>query len=134
MVPPQASEVELYIEGTEFKFFCQPYFLSLSFDHPVQETMSASAKYDISTCVLTIVLPKVTPGQYFDNLEMITKLLTPSRSHLSTPLEKSEPGNFQGKSAALAIWKYTRERERERGGRRKKCASSLLSSSASRNR
>ncbi|MEO0357190.1 MAG: hypothetical protein AAF386_02630, partial [Pseudomonadota bacterium] len=101
--PSQASEVELYIEGTEFKFFCQPYFLSLSFDHPVKETMTASAKYDISTGVLTIVLPKATPGQHFDNLEMITKLLTPSRNRLPTPLEKSKPGNFQGKSAACSL-------------------------------
>ena len=102
MVHFQASEVELYIEGPEFKFFCQPYYLSLSFDHPVTETMAASAKYDISTGVLTIVLPKVTPGQHFDNLEMITKLLTPSRSHLATSPGKSRSGNFEGRSAALA--------------------------------
>jgi protein SHQ1 len=58
----KASELDYYIMGNEFKFFARPYYLRLTFPHPLAEDGSEKASYDIQKGELTIHLPKLHKG------------------------------------------------------------------------
>ena len=66
---------ELCVIGCEFKFHLRPYFLRLTFRHPLVEDGRERAVNDISSGVLTVWLPKETPGLHFEGLDMLTELL-----------------------------------------------------------
>ncbi|TPX54199.1 hypothetical protein SeMB42_g00413 [Synchytrium endobioticum] len=72
----RAQDVELFVEDEVFKFSVRPYFLRLTFPHPVIDDGRESASYDIGTGELIIRLPKKTPGQFFEDLDLLTSLLT----------------------------------------------------------
>ncbi|KAG7214580.1 hypothetical protein INR49_022974 [Caranx melampygus] len=55
----RTSEFDLYIDGTDFKFYAKPYFLRV---------------------------PKETAGEHFEGLQMLTSLLTPKGSRSAQPL------------------------------------------------
>lgn len=65
------------MEGTEFKFYCKPYFLRLNFACSCVEDKRAKSVYDGDT--LTVHLPKAVAGEHFPNLSMLTTLLQPAR-------------------------------------------------------
>ncbi|KAF1334848.1 Shq1 like protein, partial [Globisporangium splendens] len=75
----RVSEMEFYVDGTHFTFFCKPYLLKLQFPHEVVDDELAKAVYDPNKDHGTIVvhLPKKEPGQEFEDLDMLTKLLQP---------------------------------------------------------
>jgi protein SHQ1 len=68
--------VELDVDGTKLKLFASPYYLSLTFPALVKE---GTATYDPSTSMLNVKLPKETPGENFPDLDMLTKLIQPSK-------------------------------------------------------
>ncbi len=76
----KTSSLDYYIAGTEFKFFAKPYFLRLNFPHPLAEDASEKLSYDVEKGQMTIILPKLTPGQFFENLGMITELLAKKKT------------------------------------------------------
>ena len=58
-----------------------PYFLRLNFPHALQEEDEASsARYDPSSGYLTVTLTKAVPGEHFEDLDLLSKLLAPRRS------------------------------------------------------
>ncbi|KAJ3127273.1 Hsp90 cochaperone shq1 [Nowakowskiella sp. JEL0407] len=71
----KTSELEYYIEEKEFKFYAKPYFLKLNFPHQITENGKEELKYDISTGEIAIKLPKFNTGQFFEDLDLLTKLL-----------------------------------------------------------
>jgi protein SHQ1 len=71
----KAKECEFYINEEEFKFFCKPYLLKLTFPYAVVEDGRERATYDIENGELKVWLPKKQRGQFFPNLDMITELL-----------------------------------------------------------
>ncbi len=89
----KTSTMDYYILGQEFKFYAKPYYLRLTFSHPLAEDGTEKAVYDIQKGELTIHLPKKTKGtllhsgpqnihnltrrtgQFFENLGMLTQLL-----------------------------------------------------------
>lgn len=42
----RVSEMEFYVDGTHFSFFCKPYLLKLQFPHEVVDDELAKAVYD----------------------------------------------------------------------------------------
>ena len=50
----------------------------------VVETANSSAKYDADEQSFVITLDKVTPGEVFPNLDMLTRLLEPKRDTASS--------------------------------------------------
>ena len=72
------SEVEMWLEGSEFSFYCKPYHLRLYFSGQIVEDGTESAQYDVDSGVFTIRIPKESKGEMFDNLDMLTRLITPT--------------------------------------------------------
>ncbi|XP_042307638.1 protein SHQ1 homolog isoform X4 [Sceloporus undulatus] len=81
----RVSEFDVYFEGTEFKFYAKPYFLRLVLPGRIVEDGREKATYDDSG-IFTIRLPKETPGEKFDGLDMLTALLAPTKSRSAKPL------------------------------------------------
>ncbi|XP_076105320.1 protein SHQ1 homolog [Mytilus galloprovincialis] len=70
------TDTEIFIEGNEFRFHSKPYFLRLSLPGNIVEDGREQAKYDADNGSFTVTVPKETPGESFEGLDMITKLLT----------------------------------------------------------
>uniref|UniRef100_A0A8D2B9X3 Protein SHQ1 homolog n=1 Tax=Sciurus vulgaris TaxID=55149 RepID=A0A8D2B9X3_SCIVU len=82
----RASEFDVYFEGADFKFYAKPYFLRLTLPGRVVENGSEQGSYDAEKGIFTIRLPKETPGQYFEELNMLTALLAPRKPRTAKPL------------------------------------------------
>lgn len=77
------SDGEMWMQGNEFSFYCKPYHLKLYFSGEIVEDGSESAKYDVDSRAFTIKIPKLHKGEEFNDLDMLTKLMTaPSTSKL----------------------------------------------------
>ena len=72
----KVSSVETYIDGNTFQFHCHPYFLSLHLPCPLTEDGRERACYDVDTGAFVVYAPKLTQGEEFPDLDMVTKLLT----------------------------------------------------------
>ncbi|KAG2790600.1 hypothetical protein PC129_g8343 [Phytophthora cactorum] len=86
----RVSDMEFYVDGLDFTFYCKPYLLKLHFPHEVVDDDLAKAVYDPNKENGTIVvhLPKKEPGQGFPDLDMLTKLLQPQRPPVDIKTEK----------------------------------------------
>ncbi|KAG6821100.1 hypothetical protein H0H93_007259 [Arthromyces matolae] len=73
----RAADVEIHVDDTLVSVHINPYFLRLNFDYQVLEDDASSAKYDPSSGYLTVTLTKLNPGQVFDDLDLLAKLLAP---------------------------------------------------------
>ncbi|XP_042679663.1 protein SHQ1 homolog isoform X3 [Centrocercus urophasianus] len=82
----RVSELDLFFEGEDFKFYVKPYFLRLTLPGRVVENGREKASYDTDKGTFTIQLPKESPGQYFEGLDMLTSLLAPKKSRTAKPL------------------------------------------------
>uniref|UniRef100_G3PDD2 Protein SHQ1 homolog n=1 Tax=Gasterosteus aculeatus TaxID=69293 RepID=G3PDD2_GASAC len=82
----RTSEFDLYIDGTDFKFFAKPYFLRLSLPGRIVEDGRETAKFDIDAGLVTLRVPKETAGEHFEGLQMLTSLLAPKGARSAKPL------------------------------------------------
>ncbi|KAI9263671.1 SHQ1 protein-domain-containing protein [Sporodiniella umbellata] len=71
----RAQDVDLFVEGSEFRFYLKPYFLRLHLPGNVLEDDAAKAEYDPSNGQFCIRVTKETPGETFADLDLLTKLL-----------------------------------------------------------
>ncbi|XP_037070848.1 protein SHQ1 homolog [Pollicipes pollicipes] len=71
------KETEVFMEGNLFTFHSAPYYLRLHFSGCIVENDKASAKFDPDKKGFIVHAPKVTRGETFKNLDMLTALLTP---------------------------------------------------------
>ncbi|XP_041812476.1 protein SHQ1 homolog [Chelmon rostratus] len=90
----RTSEFDLYIDGTDFKFYAKPYFLRLSLPGRIVEDGREKAKFDIDKGLFNLRVPKETAGEHFEGLQMLTSLLAPKGSRSAKPLvEDLSTGN-----------------------------------------
>ncbi|XP_072928491.1 protein SHQ1 homolog isoform X1 [Hemitrygon akajei] len=91
------NEVDLYIDGVDFKFYVKPYFLRLTLPGKIVEDGRETASYDADAGIFTIKVPKQTPEEYFEGLDMLTALLAPRGSRSAKPLveELGPPANAE---------------------------------------
>ncbi|KAM9073900.1 protein SHQ1 homolog isoform 2-T2 [Megaptera novaeangliae] len=82
----RVSEFDVYCEGVDFKFYAKPYFLRLTLPGRIVENGSEQGSYAADKGIFTIRLPKETPGQHFEGLNMLTALLAPRKSRTAKPL------------------------------------------------
>ncbi|KAG1054008.1 hypothetical protein G6F43_003961 [Rhizopus delemar] len=71
----RAQDVDLYVEGSEFRFYLRPYFLRLHLPGNVIEDDNSQSTYDPSAGQFRIKITKETKGQVFPDLDLLTKLL-----------------------------------------------------------
>lgn len=74
----RVSETEIFVDGKSFKFYSKPYFLRLTLPGALVEDGRETATYDSNKGVFVIRIPKEIPGEKFDGLDMLTKLMAPS--------------------------------------------------------
>lgn len=78
------SEPEIHIGDCDFKFYCRPYYLRLHFTNRLIEDGRECAEYEKG--FFRIKVPKLNEGEHFDDLNMLTKLLTlPGKSSAKAP-------------------------------------------------
>ncbi|XP_053325244.1 protein SHQ1 homolog [Spea bombifrons] len=82
----RVSEVDVYIDGDDFKFYAKPYFLRLSLPGRIVEDGRQTAKYNADEGVFTICVPKETPEEHFEGLNLLTSLLAPRGTKSCKPL------------------------------------------------
>ncbi|XP_064161969.1 protein SHQ1 homolog [Anguilla rostrata] len=82
----RTSEFDLYIDGEDFKFYAKPYFLRLTLPGRIVEDGREKASFDVDKGLFTLRVPKETPGQHFEGLQMLTSLLAPKGSRSAKPL------------------------------------------------
>jgi protein SHQ1 len=70
------SEIEYSICDNVFRFYVKPYFLRLTFQQSLKQDGSDYSKYDIQNGVFICYLPKQNKGEKFENLNMLTQLLS----------------------------------------------------------
>lgn len=71
------AETEVDIDGENFLFVSSPYFLRLQLPGKIIEGDKAKVEYVSDEGDFKMVFEKETPGEYFENLDMITSLLAP---------------------------------------------------------
>lgn len=73
------ADVDFFINDTVFKFYVKPYFLRLNLPGEIIEDGRESASYDVEKGTFSIKLPKLHPGEIFENLDLLTTLLAPKK-------------------------------------------------------
>ncbi|KAK2862576.1 hypothetical protein Q5P01_002109 [Channa striata] len=82
----KTSEFDLFIDGTDFKFYAKPYFLRLTLPGRIVEDGREKATFDIDKGLFTLRVPKESSGEHFEGLQMLTSLLAPKGSRSAKPL------------------------------------------------
>jgi protein SHQ1 len=78
------NSMEIVAEHYDVSFYCKPYLLKLHLPHEVNgESERCKGVYepDVENGIVTLHLPKVISGQYFENLDLLTTLLKISPSN-----------------------------------------------------
>ncbi|XP_071982975.1 protein SHQ1 homolog [Engystomops pustulosus] len=82
----RVSEFDIYIDGDDFKFYAKPYFLRLTLPGRIVEDGRQKATYNADDGIFTVKVPKETPGQQFEGLNLLTSLLAPKGARTCKPL------------------------------------------------
>lgn len=80
------SEMEYSICDNVFRFYVKPYFLRLTFQQSLKQDGSDYSKYDIQNGVFICYLPKKNKGEKFENLNMLTLLLSVPKKTQKKPM------------------------------------------------
>ncbi|KAJ1801100.1 hypothetical protein LPJ59_000559 [Coemansia sp. RSA 2399] len=75
----RAQAIEFDVDGDQFKFFASPYYLRLTFPGNVVEDDRSTASFDAASGDILVTLSKETPGEHFENLDLLTRLLATRR-------------------------------------------------------
>ena len=93
------AETEVFMDGTDFRFFSKPYFLRLHFPCEIVENDEASAKFEADTVSYVIKCPKVNQGEFFPGYSIFFKRLVKfwcSSNYFQGPeCFRSFPPNFE---------------------------------------
>ncbi|KZC10084.1 Protein SHQ1 like protein [Dufourea novaeangliae] len=73
------KDTEVYVDGTDFRFYSTPYYLRLKLPGEIEENDSSFGSYDCEKGNFSLRFSKVTKGEHFENLDMITTLLAPPK-------------------------------------------------------
>ncbi|KAL2718879.1 protein SHQ1 isoform X1 [Vespula squamosa] len=73
------KDVEIDVEGNDFRFYATPYYLRLILPGEIEENHASSGRYDCEKGDFTLKFSKVNKGEFFPNLDMITTLLSPPK-------------------------------------------------------
>ncbi|PVV04323.1 hypothetical protein BB560_001171 [Smittium megazygosporum] len=71
----RANNVELDVNGNEFRFFASPYYLRLRFPGEVVEDTESKSELDISAGKIYIKLSKAVKGEHFPDIDLPSVLL-----------------------------------------------------------
>ncbi|OLY79711.1 Protein shq1 [Smittium mucronatum] len=84
----RAKNIEFDVDGNEFRFFANPYYLRLKLTGQVIETEDSTAKLDVSDGKLLVKLSKLNKGEFFPDLDLLSLLLATKTETLSANSNK----------------------------------------------
>lgn len=73
------KDTEVYVDGTDFRFYSTPYYLRLKLPGEIEENDLSFGSYDCEKGDFSLRFSKVVKGKYFENLDMISTLLAPPK-------------------------------------------------------
>lgn len=95
-------ELDIDVDGNVFLFVCKPYYLRLKLPGSLIDDHSMKSSYDTDSGEFIFMYAKQFPGEFFKDLDLVTKLLTPKieacYENGSMPIEiltESEAGKSQ---------------------------------------
>ena len=99
------SNCDFYIEENLFSFYCKPYFLKLHLPKPIVDDDRAKAVYNLQedNGTIHVTAPKKVPGEHFEDLQMLTKLLSKPSHTLSTAENVNNLKNSRGRNLIEVI-------------------------------
>lgn len=71
------NDIDIFIDETDFRFYCKPYFLRLNLPASILEN-DEEINYDFEENLFKLKYMKKKPGENFEGLDLLTKLLTPN--------------------------------------------------------
>ncbi|KAM9409231.1 protein SHQ1 homolog [Pholidichthys leucotaenia] len=114
----RTSEFELFIDGTDLRFYAKPYFLRLTLPGRIVEDVRTKTTFDIDKGLFTVLVPKETAGEHFKGLQMLTSLLAPKGSRSAKPVveelsatdcSEGEGGDAEGEDEEDFDWQVEQE-------------------------
>jgi protein SHQ1 len=85
-----STDIEFQVDSNVFIFSLSPYYLRLRFSHALlndedervidDETLKSTLNYNASDCTVEISIAKEIPGQEFEDLDLLTKLLARAKN------------------------------------------------------
>ena len=99
------SNCDFYIEENLFSFYCKPYFLKLHLPKPIVDDDRAKAVYNLQeeNGTIHVTAPKKVPGEHFEDLQMLTKLLSKPSHALNTAENVNKLKNIKGRNLIEVI-------------------------------
>ncbi|KAK2951177.1 putative Protein SHQ1 like protein [Blattamonas nauphoetae] len=97
----KGGEIEFSADDNEFTFYSRPYFLRLTFPGVLIQDQRAEGIFNWDTNEVTIKIAKLNPGEFFPDLEMLTKLLAQPRRGISLLGESNVPSDLNEGSAMI---------------------------------
>ncbi|XP_066591162.1 protein SHQ1 homolog isoform X2 [Prorops nasuta] len=91
-------DTEISVDGDDFRFYSTPYYLRLKLPGEIEENDESSGSYDCEKGDFVLKFSKVNKGEHFENLDMITSLLAPSKKKNNTAPTIEVIGNPSAKS------------------------------------
>lgn len=76
---PKLNDLDIFIDETDFRFYCKPYFLRLNLPASILEN-DEEIDYDFEERIFKLKYKKKIQGENFEGLDLLTKLLTPNCS------------------------------------------------------
>jgi len=107
------DEAEIDIEEDQIYFYCKPYFLRLHLPGNIVEDDRSKSSYNADSGWLSLRLAKEKNGEHFENLHMLTKLLTPKRPQPFPSVEVLSSDQNQKKGETHEKEKETTSEDKE---------------------
>ena len=88
-----------------FSFYCKPYFLKLHLPKPIVDDDRAKAVYNLQeeNGTIHVTAPKKVPGEHYEDLQMLTKLLSKPSHALNTAENVNKLKNIKGRNLIEVI-------------------------------
>lgn len=80
----RVSDAEVFVDEKVFKFYSKPYILNLHLQGCIVDDEHSSCVYDSDKGEYSIKISKQVPGEYFEDLCLLTKFLSPTEQKLKT--------------------------------------------------
>ncbi|GLV36987.1 uncharacterized protein CBL_02180 [Carabus blaptoides fortunei] len=79
------KELEVSIDGQDFRFICSPFYLRLNLPGRIVDNDAASGEFLSDKGEFVFKYAKEIKGEYFEGLQLITSLLAPSKKTVQVP-------------------------------------------------
>lgn len=75
----RAQEVEIRVDGKDFRIYARPYYLWIKLPGRMVEDETMRATYDVGSGEMKVIIRKEEKGEYFKELDLLTKLFVCKR-------------------------------------------------------